>query len=64
MEIVLSSLCIIIAIIATFAIVITNAKNKVEVINVRIEEAKKNIEYFLEKKEENLEKAIEAIINL
>lgn len=63
MEIVLSSLCIIIAIIATFAIVITNVKNKVEVINVRIEEAKKNIEYFLEKKEENLEKAIEAIIN-
>lgn len=63
MEIVLSIGCSIIALSALVAIAITNAKKKIEIIDVRIEEALKNIEYFLEKKEEYLEKAIELIVN-
>jgi len=63
MEIILSIACGVIELIETIAIIITNAKNKIIIINVRIEEALKNIEYFLEKKEENLEKAIDTIIN-
>ena len=63
MEVTLSIVCITIAIIALIAIVITNNKKTIELLDIRLEEAEKNIEYFLEKKEENLENAIDTIIN-
>lgn len=63
MEIILSISCLIIALIATIAMIISYNQKKIEVLKVRLEEARKNIHYFLEKKEENLEKAIPVIVN-
>lgn len=63
MERIISGLCIIVSIIALIALAITSSKQKYKILLVRIEEALKNIEYFLEKKEENLKKAIPIIQN-
>ena len=62
MEIILTIVCLIIAILALCAIVIISGKRKVDILKVRLEEAQKNIDYFLEKKEETLEKVIPLII--
>lgn len=61
MELILSGICVVIALAALFILVITYNRQKYQILQVRIEEAIKNIEYFLEKKEKNLMKAIPII---
>jgi len=61
MEIVISIICILIALIALIYLIILSNKQSYQILVIRMEEAIKNIEYFLEKKEENLEKAINLI---
>lgn len=61
MELILSGICIVVALAALFILVITYNRQKYQILQVRIEEAIKNIEYFLEKKEKNLMKAIPII---
>ena len=61
MELVLSCICIIIAIIALLTLVITYNYQKYQILLARIEEAQKNIEYFLTEKQENLEQVIPII---
>lgn len=61
MELILSGICIVVALAALFILVITYNRQKYQILQVRIEEAIKNIEYFLEKKEKNLIKAIPII---
>ena len=63
MEIFLSVLCILIVSIAGFALVIVYNQKKIEVLEVRTEEALKNIDYFLAKKQEILEKSIPLIVD-
>lgn len=58
MELIISVICIIIAILALLALIVSANKQSYQILVIRMEEAIKNIEYFLEKKEENLEKAI------
>lgn len=62
MEIILTIVCLIITILSICAIIIISGKRKVDILKVRLEEAQKNIDYFLEKKEETLEKVIPLII--
>lgn len=61
MELIICIICIIIVIIALLALIISSNKQSYQILVIRMEEAIKNIEYFLEKKEENLEKAIPLI---
>jgi len=61
MELILSGICIVVALAALFILVITYNRQKYQILQVRIEEAIKNIKYFLEKKEKNLIKAIPII---
>jgi len=63
MEFILSAICILIAAIAFILLTITYHYQKYQMLLVRTEEALKNIEYFLEKKEENLEKIIPIVKN-
>lgn len=61
MELIICIICIIIVIVALLALIISTNKQSYQILVIRMEEAIKNIEYFLEKKEENLEKAIPLI---
>ena len=61
MELIICIMCIIIVIVALLALIISTNKQSYQILVIRMEEAIKNIEYFLEKKEENLEKAIPLI---
>lgn len=61
MELIICVICIIIVIVALLALIISTNKQSYQILVIRMEEAIKNIEYFLEKKEENLEKAIPLI---
>ena len=61
MELIICIICIIIVIVAILALIISTNKQRSQILVIRMEEAIKNIEYFLEKKEENLEKAIPLI---
>ena len=61
MELIICIICIIIVIVALLALIISTNKQSYQILEIRMEEAIKNIEYFLEKKEENLEKAIPLI---
>lgn len=61
MEIIISIICIIVAISALLALVIVTSKQNYKILLVRTEEAMKNIEYFLEEKEELLESVIPLI---
>lgn len=61
MEVVMITICLTITFVAIIALVITHSQQKYKILQVRIEEALKNIEYFLEKKEENLKSAIPII---
>lgn len=61
MELIISIICIFIAIIDLITLIILSNKQSYPILLIRMEEAIKNIEYFLEKKEENLEKAIPLI---
>ena len=61
MELIICIICIIIVIVAILALIISTNKQSYQILVIRMEEAIKNIEYFLEKKEENLEKAIPLI---
>lgn len=61
MELIICIICIIIVIVALLALIISTNKQSYQILVIRMEEAIKNIEYFLEKKEENLEKVIPLI---
>ena len=61
MELIICIMCIIIVIVALLALIISTNKQSYQILVIRMEEAIKNIEYFLEKKEENLEKVIPLI---
>lgn len=61
MELIISVICIIVALLALLALIISSNKQSYQILVIRMEEAIKNIEYFLEKKEENLEKVIPLI---
>lgn len=61
MEFIISIICVVIAILALITLIILSNKQSYQILIIRMEEAIKNIEYFLEKKEENLEKAIPLI---
>lgn len=61
MEIIISIICILIALLALISLIILSNKQSYQMLIIRMEEAIKNIEYFLEKKEENLEKSIALI---
>ncbi len=63
MEFILAGIGFIIAVSALFILIVNYHHQKYRLLQVRIEEALKNIEYFLAKKEENLKKAIPLIQN-
>lgn len=63
MELIISGICSVIAVLALIILTINYHHQKYRLLQVRIEEALKNIEYFLNKKEENLKKAIPLIKN-
>lgn len=61
MEIIFSIICLVIAGIALLTLIIVTNQQSYKISLVRINEAMKNIEYFLEEKEENLESVISII---
>ena len=49
MELIICIICIIIVIVALLALIISTNKQSYQILVIRMEEAIKNIEYFLEK---------------
>ncbi len=61
MEWIIASISVCIGFLALLALLFSYHKRTYQVLEVRVEEALKNIEFFLEKKENNLKKAIPLI---